>query len=72
MFYRIKEERLYDYAEYKYSEECLFTDIITQEELNVNPNKVIIQDGVLVSNPEYENEEAQKELERIKNIAPTI
>lgn len=71
MFYRIKEEQLYDYAEYKYSEECLFTDIITQEELNVNPNKVIIQDGVLILNPDYENEEAQKELERIKELFMT-
>ena len=60
MFYRIKEDRLYDYADYKYAEDCLETDIITQAELDAHPNKVIIDNGVLILNPDYEQEAAEK------------
>ena len=58
MFYRIKEDRLYDYADYKYAEDCLETDIITQAELDAHPNKVIIEMGLLVLNPDYDQEQA--------------
>ena len=61
MFYRIKENRLYDYADYEYAEDCLETDIITQAELDAHPNKVIVKGGVLVLNPNYEKEEEEKE-----------
>ena len=71
MFYRIKENNLYDYASNKYSEDCLETNIITQSELDEHPNKVIIVDGMLVLNPNYEQEEAEKEMERILNLFMT-
>lgn len=58
MFYRIKENKLYDYADYKYAEDCKKTNIITQSELDTHPNKVIIEDNVLVLNPNYEKEQA--------------
>lgn len=60
LYYRIKDNRLYDYANYSYDNDCLQTDIITQEELSEHPNKVIVQDGVLVLNPNYEDEETAK------------
>lgn len=60
MFYRIKENKLYDYANYQYSNDCLETNIITQDELDVHPNKVIVEGGVLVLNPDYEQEETNK------------
>ena len=64
MFYRIKENIIFDYADYKYAEDCLETDIITQAELDADKRKVIIQDGILVLNPNYEEEkEAEKEAE---------
>ena len=71
MFYRIVDNKLYDYADYKYNEECLETDIITQTELDVHNNKVIVQDSILVLNPNYEKEEEEKEKERVGNLQCT-
>ena len=71
MFYRIKENRLYDYADYEYAEDCLETDIITQAELDAHPNKVIVKGGVLVLNPNYEKEEEEKEKERVSHLKCT-
>lgn len=71
MFYRVKENRLYDYANYKYAEDCLQTNIVTQQELDEHPNKAIINNGILVLNPNYDSEEAEKEAERIGNLQCT-
>ena len=71
MFYRIIDNKLYDYADYKYSEECLETDIITQTKLDTHNNKVIVQDGILVLNPNYEEEEEEKEKEIISHLKCT-
>lgn len=60
MFYRIREDKLYDWADYKYAEDCLETDIITQTEYQQHPNKVIVDGGVLVLNPDYDEEETAK------------
>jgi hypothetical protein len=71
MFYRIKENKIYDYAGYQYAEDCKETNIITQTELDAHPNKVIIQDDILVLNPNYEKEEEEKEKERVNNLTMT-
>ena len=71
MFYRIKENKLYDFADYEYEDNCLETDIITQEELTQYPNKAIVQDGILVLNPDFETEEEQKEHKRIQELSMT-
>ena len=71
MFYRIEENKLYDFADYEYAENCLETDIITQAELAQFPNKVIVVDGELILNPEFETEEEQKEKKRIGNLKLT-
>ena len=68
MYYRIKDNKVYDYADYQYLKECLYTDLITQAELDEHPNKIIIADGVITLNPNYEQEEEQKEAERIANL----
>lgn len=60
LYYRIKNDKLYDYADIKYASDCLETDIITQNELTQYPNKVIIQDGELVLNPNFDDEETAK------------
>jgi hypothetical protein len=67
MFYRIKENKLYDYANYQYAEDCIETDIITQAELDEHPNKVIIEGGVLVLNPDYNYEEEEKREQDFKS-----
>ena len=71
MFYRILNNNLYDYAEYKYSDKCLETNIITQQELDMHPNKIIVKDGILVINPNYEKEKEEKEKERVANLRCT-
>lgn len=71
MFYRIKNNAIYDFADNKYSDDCLETNIITQAELETHPNKVIVQAGVLVPNPNYEQEEKEKEKERISHLKCT-
>lgn len=71
MYYRLNNDKLMDYADFEYAENCLETDIITQAELDSHPNKVIVEDGALVLNPNYEAEEAQKEAERISHLKCT-
>lgn len=53
MFYILKDDILLSYSDKKYDENCLETDIITKEELDKDPKKVIVQDGELVLNPDY-------------------
>lgn len=65
MFYRIKNNKLLDYADFMYADNCLNTFIISVEELNANPNKVTVKDGVLILNPNYEQEQAEKERQRL-------
>ena len=71
LYYRIKDGKLYDYADYQYEPDCLTSDIITQSELDKHRNKVIVEDNVLVLNPDYEEEEAEKERERINMLSLT-
>ena len=42
LYYRIKENVLYDFASYKYFADCQETDIITEQELKEHPNKVVV------------------------------
>ena len=71
MFYRLNENSIRDYADYKYSVDCLETNIITADELEAHPNKVVVEDGVLVLNPNYEKEEEEKEKERVSHLTCT-
>lgn len=70
MFYRIKDGKIYDYADYKYAQDCLETNITTKEELDLDKEKFMPQDGILidVSNTEtYLTAQAEKE-KTAKNI----
>ncbi len=42
MFYRIRENKIYDYADYQYEKDCLFTNLCTMNEYIENPDKFII------------------------------
>lgn len=48
MYYRIKDGNLYDYADYKYAEDCLETNIATKAELDSDKDKFKPQNGILV------------------------
>lgn len=71
MYYRLNENNLMDYADFKYTEDCLETHIISQTELDLHPNKVKVQNGQLIINPDYKAEEQAKEQERINNLTMT-
>lgn len=68
MFYRVKNNALLDFANTKYSDECLYTDIVTQEQLAKDVSQVMVVDNELVLNPNYEAEQEQKERERIAKL----
>ena len=71
LYYMIKNGILSSYSDKKYDAACLETDIITAYELDEHKNRVIVQNGELVVNPDYAQEEAQKERERIANLSLT-
>ena len=72
MFYRIVENKLSDYADYKYAQDCKETDIITMAELDEDPLKVVVNDkGILILNPNYEHDKEQQEKERISRLSLT-
>lgn len=48
MYYRIKDGKIYDYADYKYAEDCLETTITTKAELDSNKENFEIQNKALV------------------------
>jgi len=60
MFYRIKDNKLYDYADFKYAENCQETNITTQKDLDLFPQQFTIIGNILVKNPNYKNELSQK------------
>ena len=71
MWYRILEDRIYDYSDGKYADDCLFTNIITQRELDYDKDRVVIKNGELVLNPDYSNILVQRELDRISKLRCT-
>lgn len=71
MFYITKNNVLEAFADYKFSEDCKETNILTVEELEAEPFRAIVQEGELVLNPNYEVEKAQKEAERIAKLSLT-
>lgn len=71
MWYRTKENKLYDYADYKYIDDCLETEIITADELKLYPNKIIIVDNVIELNPNFDKEQKEKERQRIQSLTCT-
>lgn len=60
MFYRIKENNISDYADYKYEEDCLYTDICTMEEYRENQDNYTCENGVLEIIPNIDEILAQR------------
>ena len=55
MFYRLKDSKIYDYADYEYAKDCLFTNICTMKTFEENRDDYIIENNALVhisENPE--------------------
>ena len=60
MFYRIKENRLYDYADYKYKSDCLEINGLNTADYEKDKEKYIVKYGILTANPNYEQEKAEE------------
>ena len=60
LYYRILNNTLVDWASYKYSDDCKKTDIVESDFLEKHPNYVIVINGELALNPNYEREEEEK------------
>lgn len=75
MFYRILKDRVYDYSDYKYAndckeiKECTYDDYLGYCKSGVF--KYIVSDGILVENKNYKSELEEKEKERVANLRCT-
>ena len=47
MFYRIKNNEIYDYADFEYSNDCKFSALCTVKQFENNRDKYTIQDNVI-------------------------
>ena len=74
MFYRIKNNKVLDYADYEYEADCLYTELCTMKEFEENPDKYIAADikeddtdkivKKLILNPQWN--EIQSEKRKVK------
>lgn len=60
MFYRLKNNEIYDYADYEYAANCLFTNICTMKSFEENKDLYIIENGVISRTPNAEEVREQK------------
>lgn len=71
MWYTIDVDRLYEWGDYKFNDNCKEYPNITMEEYNAEPYRLILVDGELAPNPKYEEEKAGIERERISRLRCT-
>lgn len=71
MWYRVLDNKIYDYADWKYLDECKYTDIITAQEYDTDKDKIIVTNGEVCLNPEYKNISEKREKERISKLKCT-
>ena len=75
MFYRILKDRVYDYSDFKYDddckelEDCTYNDYLGYCKSGVF--KYIVSDGILIENKNYKLELEEKERERVANLRCT-
>lgn len=67
MFYKVFENRVYEFADEKLKEDWIETTLCTMKEFMAHPNKYVLQDGVLVINPNYEQEQAEARKKQFNN-----
>lgn len=76
MHYRIIDGKLYDWADYKYAEDCLETDIASKSDVDNSPEKYKVVGGALVDISEtqdYKTKILEKEnAEKINELRSQI
>lgn len=60
MFYRIKDNNIYDYADYAYAADCLFTNICTLKSFEKNRELFVVKEGQIALVENAEEIKAQK------------
>jgi len=71
MWYRVLDNKIYDYADWKYLDDCKYTDTVTAQEYDKDKDKIIIVNGEVDLNPEYQDILDKREKERISNLKCT-
>lgn len=71
MWYTVDIDKLYEWGDYRFNDNCKEYPNITMEEYNAEPYRLILVDGELVPNPNYEKEKKEKEKERISHLRCT-
>ena len=66
MFYRIKENKIYDFADYEYEQDCLYSDLCTMTQFQKNPDIYTIIDGILSYVPNYQDIIAQQRKDKFE------
>lgn len=72
MFYRTKDNRMYDCGNYKYKPDCYELEGVTMEEYNEDTLRYIVDKfGYLIPNPDYDEEKKKQEEERVASLTCT-
>ena len=72
MFYRTKDNRMYDCGNYKYKPDCFELEGVTMEEYNEDTLKYIVDKfGYLIPNPDYDEEKKKQEEEMVAGLTCT-
>ena len=71
MWYRAKKDSIIDYSDYKFSDECKYTDIITKSELDRDIDLIIVEDYTIKLNPNYLEIKEKIEKEHTSNLKCT-
>ena len=66
MFYRVVDNRIYDYADYEFNKDCLYSNICTMAEFQKNSDMYLIKNGVLDFVPNYQELVIQKRKEQFE------
>ncbi len=67
MFYKVFENRVYEFADEKLKEDWIETTLCTMKEFMTHPNKYVLQDGILVINLNYEQEQVEARKKQFNN-----
>ena len=68
MWYRAEKDSIIDYSNYKFSDECKYTDIVTKSELDRDIDLIIVEDYNIKLNPNYLEIKEKREKERVSNL----
>jgi len=71
LYYRIQNEKLIDWADFQYAEDCLTTNLCDMSTLDNEPNYLIVKNGKLEINPNYEQEKKDKERQELDQLSLT-